>query len=305
MKRNPVLLIIGALLIVILALLLFTFQVRQSEVAVVTTFGAPTRQFTEPGLKGKFPWPIERVHKFDQRIQNFEDPLTEGLTRDSFNLLTSVYVGWKIVKPEAFFPKFAGSASPITEAEQSLKSLLSGAKSAIVGKHPLSDFVSATDNGTNFTAIENEILAAVESQVTANNYGLEVAFLGIKKLQLPEQVTQTVFDRMTSERKVLADKFQYEGEAEAQKIRSEADRKAAEMIYVAEGKATEIRGQGEAEATKSLAVFQQSPELANFIFRLNALEGSLKEKSVLIFDRHTPPFDLFRGVSTNLLELKK
>src|SRR5262245_31188005 len=305
MKRNPVLLIIGALLIVILALLLFTFQVRQSEVAVVTTFGAPTRQFTTPGLKGKFPWPIEKVHKFDQRIQNFEDPLTEGLTRDSFNLLTSVYVGWKITKPEAFFPKFAGAVNPINEAEQSLKTLLSGAKSAIVGKHPLSDFVSASDNGTNCTAIESQILAAVESQVSANNYGLEIVFLGLKKLQLPEQVTQTVFDRMTSERKVLADKFQFEGEAEAQKIRSEADRKAAEMLYVAEGKATEIRGQGEAEATKSLAVFQQSPELANFIFRLNALEGSLREKSVLIFDRHTPPFDLFRGVSTNLLELKK
>jgi len=305
MKRNPVLIITGLVLLAILAMLLFFFQVRQSEVAVVTTFGKPTRPITQPGLQLKAPWPIQRVHKFDQRVQNFEDPLTESLTKDSFNLLTSVYVGWKITKPEAFFPKFAGALNPIAEAEQSLKTLLSGAKSAIVGKHPLSDFVSATDNGTNFTAIESEILAAIESQVTANNYGLEVAFLGIKKLQLPEQVTQTVFDRMTSERKVLADKFQFEGEADAQKIRSEADRKAAEMLYVAEGKATEIRGKGEAEATKSLAVFQQSPELANFIFRLNALEGSLKEKSVLIFDRHTPPFDLFRGVSTNLLELKK
>jgi membrane protease subunit HflC len=305
MKRNPVLIITGVVLLAILAMLLFFFQVRQSEVAVVTTFGKPTRPITQPGLQLKAPWPIQRVHKFDQRVQNFEDPLTESLTKDSFNLLTSVYVGWKITKPEAFFPKFAGALNPIAEAEQSLKTLLSGAKSAIVGKHPLSDFVSATDNGTNFTAIESEILAAIESQVTANNYGLEVAFLGIKKLQLPEQVTQTVFDRMTSERKVLADKFQFEGEADAQKIRSEADRKAAEMLYVAEGKATEIRGKGEAEATKSLAVFQQSPELANFIFRLNALEGSLKEKSVLIFDRHTPPFDLFRGVSTNLLELKK
>lgn len=305
MKRNPVLIVVGGLLIIILGLLLFTFQVRQSEVAVVTTFGRPTRPIIEPGLKLKAPWPIQRVYKFDQRIQNFEDPLTESLTKDSFNLLTSVYVGWKITKPEAFFPKYAGAANPISEAEQGLKILLSAAKIAIIGKHPLSDFVSATDNGTNFTAIESEILAAVESQVAANNYGLELEFLGLKKLQLPEQVSQTVFDRMTSERKVLADKFQYEGEAEAQKIRSEADRRAAEMNYVAEGKATEIRGRGEAEATKSLAVFQQSPDLANFIFRLNALEGSLKEKSVLIFDSHTPPFDLFRGVSTNLLELKK
>src|SRR6266404_8108565 len=191
MKRNPLTLVIGALLLLIVAMLLFFFQVRQSEVAVVTTFGRPTRPIDKPGMQFKMPWPIQRVYKFDQRVQNFEDPLTEGLTRDSFNLLTSVYVGWKITKPEAFFPKFAGAVNPIAEAEQGLKNLLSGAKSAIVGKHPLSDFVSATDNGTNFTAIESEILAAVESQVQANNYGLEIEFLGLKKLQLPEQVTQT------------------------------------------------------------------------------------------------------------------
>ena len=152
-----------------------------------------------------------------------------------------------------------------------------------MGKHPLSDFVSATDNGTNFVAIETEILNAIQTQVRANNYGLDIEFLGLKRVQLPESVTQSVFERMTSERKVLADRSQYEGEAEAQKIRSEAERKAAEMLAGAEGKATEIRGLGEAQAAKSLAVFQQNPELANFIFRLNALEGSLKERSILIF----------------------
>ncbi|HSU57190.1 MAG TPA: protease modulator HflC [Candidatus Dormibacteraeota bacterium] len=305
MKSNPLIVFIGVLLIAIVALLLFTFQVRQSEVAVVTTFGKPTRPIIEPGLKAKLPWPIQKVYKFDQRIQNFEDPVTENLTHDSFNLLTSVYVGWKITKPEAFFPKFAGGASPITEAEQSLKNLLLSAKSAIVGKHPLSDFVSATDNGTNFVAIENEIFTAIESQVKANNYGLEIEFLGLKKLQLPEQVTQTVFDRMTSERKVLADKSQFEGEAEAQKIRSDADRKAAEILAKAQGEATRIRGEAEAKAAESLSVFQRNPGLANFIFRLDALEGSLKEKSILIFDRRTPPFDLFTGASTNLLDLRK
>ena len=106
---------------------------------------------------------------------------------------------------------------------------------------------------------------------------------------------------MTSERKVLADQLQYEGEAEAQDIRSDAERKAPELLANAQGQATEIKGQGEAEAAKSLAVFQQNPELASFIFRLSALEGSLKERSTLIFDQHTPPFDLFRGGSTNLL----
>src|SRR5882724_12759317 len=303
MKRNTLTLTIGILLLVIVFLLLFVFQVRKSEVVVITTFGKPTRVYTEPGGPYfKWPWGIEMVHRFDQRVQNFEDRLTEGLTKDSFNLLTSVYVGWRITEPTNFFPKFAGTANPIPEAEKVLDRLLGNAKSAVVGKHPLSDFVSATDNGTNFVAIENEILTAMQTQVRANNYGLDIEFLGIKKLQLPESVTQSVFERMTSERKVLADKSQYEGEGEAQKIRSEADRKASELLYVAEGQATQIRGKGEAQAAKSLEVFQQNPELANFIFRLTALEGSVKDRSILVFDQNTPPFDLFRGASTNLLK---
>jgi modulator of FtsH protease HflC len=301
MKRNPLTLAIGILLLLIVILLLFVFQVRQSEVVVVTTFGKPTRVYDKPGAKPRLPWGIQMIHRFDQRVQNFEDRLTEGLTSDSFNLLTSVYVGWRITNPTNFFPKFAGSANPIAEAGQVLERLLSSAKSAVVGSHPLSDFVSASDNGNAFLAIEKEILTAVQKQVQANNYGFDIEYLGIRKLQLPESVTQSVFERMTSERKVLADRSQYQGEAEAQKIRSEAERKAAEMLITAEGQATQIRGRGEAEAAKSLEVFQQNPELANFIFGLTALEGSLKDRSILIFDQHTPPFNLFRGVSTNLL----
>jgi membrane protease subunit HflC len=301
MKRNLYSLIIGIFLLVVFVVLLCVFQVRQSEVAVVTTFGKPTKPITDPGPYFKRPWPIDRVYKFDKRIQNFETPLTQGLTSDNFNLLTSVYTGWKITDPAAFFPKFASSSQPIAEAERQLGRLLGNAMTAIVGKHPLSDIVSASDNGTNFFLIENEILAAVQSEVRSQNYGLDVEFLGFKKIQLPETVTQSVFERMQSERKVLADKSQYEGEAEAQKIRSEADRKASEMLYAADAQATTIRGQGEAKAAEYLHVFQQNPDLANFIFRLNALEGSLKERSTLVFDQHTPPFDLFSGASTNLL----
>jgi membrane protease subunit HflC len=302
MKRNPLTLLIALLLILIFGFLLFSFQVRTTEVAVVTTFGSPTRQITEPSLYFKWPWPIQKVWTFDNRVQNFEDKLTEGLTSDSFNLLTSVYVGWKVSNPTNFFPRFAGSANPISAAETLIDQWLGNAKTEVVGKHPLADFVSTSDNGAAFLAIEKDILESIRSRIRTNNLGLQVEFLGIKRLQLPENVSQSVFDRMTSERKLLADHFQYEGEAEAQRIRSDAERKAAELLANAESQATRIKGIGEAEAAKSLAVFQQNPELASFVFRLNALESSLKERSVLIFDQQTPPFDLFRGVSTNLLK---
>ena len=298
MKRNIMTIVIGAVLIVIFTLLLFIFQVRQSEVAVVTTFGKPTAQpYDKPGAYFKWPWPIQKVYKFDQRVQNFEDKFSENLTADNNNLLTSVYVGWRISDAATFFPKFAGGST--LAAQNMLESMLRSAKSAVVGKHPLSDFVNADAKQLKFDAIENEIEQAVQSQLQTNNCGIEIAFLGIKKLGLPENVTETVFQRMTSERQILISRFQYEGEAEAQKIKSAADRQAAETIANADAAATRIRGEGEAEAARVLPVFQQNPELANFLLRVSALQQSLNQRATLIFDERTPPFDLFQHLPTN------
>ena len=298
MKRNIMTIVIGAVLIVIFTLLLFVFQVRQSEVAVVTTFGKPTAQpYDKPGAYFKWPWPVQKVYKFNQRIQNFEDKFSENLTADNNNLLTSVYVGWRISDAATFFPKFAGGS--VTAAQRMLESMLRSAKSAVVGKHPLSDFVNADAKQLKFDAIENEIEQAVQSQLQTNNCGIEIEFLGIKKLGLPESVTEAVFQRMTSERQILISRFQYEGEAEAQKIKSAADRQAAETIANADAEATRIRGEGEAEAAKMLPVFQQNPELANFLLRIGALQQSLNQRATLIFDQRTPPFDLFQHLPTN------
>ena len=114
-------------------------------------------------------------------------------------------------------------------------------------------------------------------------------------------ITSDVFEQMKKEREVLFSRLQAEGEAEAAIIRSDADRRASELLSDAAGKATAIRGKGDAEAANSLAEFNRNPELANFIFDLNALQDSLKERSILIVDQHVPPFDLFGGASTNLL----
>jgi membrane protease subunit HflC len=298
MKRNILTVIIGAVLILIFALLLFVFQVRQSEVAVVTTFGKPTAQpYDQPGAYFKWPWPVQKVYKFDQRVQNFEDKYSENLTADSTMLMANVYVGWQISDAKAFFPKFAGGSVPA--AQRMLESMLRSARSAVIGKHALSEFVNSNPQDLKFDAIESEIEQAVQAELSTNDCGISIKFLGIKKLGLPESVTQTVFTRMTSERQVLISKLQYEGEAEAQKIRSAADRQAAETVANADADATRIRGEGEAEAAKTLPIFQQNPELANFLLRISALQQSLNQRSTLIFDERTPPFDLFQHLPTN------
>ncbi|MGA3284815.1 MAG: protease modulator HflC [Verrucomicrobiota bacterium] len=298
MKRNILTIVVGAVLIVIFALLLFVFQVRKSEVAVVTTFGRPTAQpYDQPGAYFKWPRPIQKVYKFDRRIQNFEDKFSENLTADNNNLLTSVFVGWQISDAKVFFPKFAGGS--VTAAQSMLESMLRSAKNAVVGKHPLADFVNANTRDLKFDAIENEIEQFVQSELQTNNCGIQIEFLGFKKIGLPESVTQTVFDRMKSERQVLISREKNEGEAQAQKIKSAADRQAAETIANADAAATRIRGEGEAEAAKVLPVFQQNPELANYLLRIDALKQSLNQRSTLIFDERTPPFDLFQNLPTN------
>jgi modulator of FtsH protease HflC len=299
MKRNSLIVVVGALLVIIFAFWLCAFQVRTTEVAVVTTFGRATHPITEAGLYFKWPPPIQRVYKFDQRIQSseFENKFREDLTADSNPLLTSVYIGWRISQPDIFLQKFPNG---IPEVEPQLANLLSSTKSAVVGKHPLSDFVSANAGGSKFSAIEGEILAAVQERLTNSNYGIKIEFLGFKKIGLPEATTEKVFARMTSERNVLISAAQHEGEAKASNIRSEADLRASKILSAAQGEALRIQGQGEAEASKYLAAFQQNPELASFLFRLDALQDSLKEKTTLIFDQQTEPFTLFKGAVTNL-----
>lgn len=306
MKRSLITIIIAVLLVIVFACWLCLFQVRTTEVAVVTTFGRPSHSIDTPGLCLKAPPPIQRVYKFDNRIQSseFESKFREDLTSDNNPLLTSVYIGWRITDAGVFLQKFPAG---IPAVEQQLANLLSTAKSGVIGKHPLSDFISAKSAGaqatdvetSKFSAIEDEILAAVRSQLEGNNYGIKIEFLGFKKIGLPEDTTQKVFDRMTAERQVLISRAQNEGDAQAKIIRSDADLRAAKVLAAAQGEALRIQGKGEAEATKYLSAFNQDPQLASFLFRLNALEDSLKDKSTLIFDQQTEPFTLFQGAVTN------
>jgi len=297
MKKNLLTIIVSALLALVFVMILFFYQVRQSEVAVVTRFGKPYKTKTTPGYGLRLPPGIDSVYKLDHRIQSFEDGATETYTADGNNLLTSVYVGWRIDDAEAFFPKFKNGS--VKEAERNLKAIVSNAKASVVGKHPLGDFVNANAQELKFDAIEAEIKAIVQTQVAANNSGIRIEYLGLKKIGLPESVTESVFGLMTADRKKQADKMNEEGNAAARVIKSNADREAAEKISAAEGEARRIKGEGDAVAAAVYPVFQQNPELAKFLLDLEALELSLKERSILVFDSRTTPFNLLTGSITN------
>jgi membrane protease subunit HflC len=292
MKRNPITITIGALLLLIFGLLLVCFQVRTTEVAMLTTFGKPTRPITEPGFDVKWPWPIQQVYKFDKRIHNFESKFEQVLTADGHSLLIKIYTGWNIAQPEAFFPRFGDSVSRL---EESLDGLARAAYIGVVGTHPFSDFISTDEKQLKFEQIEQEILRHIQKDVQANGYGVEVKFVGIKRIGLPESVTRLVFERMQAERQLQVRRIEAEGQREASDIRTAANQASQKVLTEADSEAIRIRGEGDKLAAASLQVFQQEPELANFLIQLRALEDFLKERTTLILDTQTFPLNLLNG----------
>src|SRR5437867_5151033 len=290
MKPNPITIAVGALLLLIFVLLLFLFQVRKTELAVVTTFGRVTRS-AGPGAHFRWPWPIQSVHTFDQRIQNFESKFEQVLTSDGNNLLIMVYVGWQITDPAVFLTRFNGD---VKKAEDSLSGLIRNAYSGVVGKHPFSHFVSTDEKELKFVEIEQEMQARIQADCRSLTNGLNPVFLGIKRLGLPESVTKLVFERMESEREVKVSEIRGDGERQASEIRSRADFESAKLLAEADAQATKIQGEGEKVAAKSFEVFKEQPDLAIFLLKLKALEQFLQSRTTLILDEKSAPLDLLR-----------
>lgn len=293
MKRNTLNLVIGLLLLLICVSLLFFFKVRQTEVALVTTFGKPTRSYNadpdkpEPGLKFKWPWPIQKVQIFDRRIQDLESTFDQTYTADKQPLITTIYAGWSIVNPALFRERFADSTN---RAAAALESIVRQANYAVVGQYQFANFISTDESQMKLGEIEGAILSRV--QPAAKDYGMEVRFLGIKRLGLPESITLKIFNRMKEERQRYVQKLNAEGDLRARDIRSAAERERTETLAKADAQATEILGEADAEVAKSLAVFKDNPEFAVFLLKVAALEQSLTNRSTLILDQRTPPFDL-------------
>jgi len=304
MKNSTINLAVGSLLLLIFFLLLFIFQVRKTETAVVTTFGRVSSQ-AGPGAHFRWPWPIQSVHKFDQRVHNFESKFEQVLTADGNNLLISVYVGWNISDPTVFLTRFGsdprGAArrdGVLHKAEASLEGLIRNAYSGVVGRHAFANFISTDPNELKFVEIEQEMQTRIQADCRALTNGLNIAFLGIKRLGLPESVTKLVFERMESERAVLVSQIQGDGERQASEIKSRADFESAKLLAEADAQATKTLGEGEKIAARSFATFNQEPDLANFLFKLKALEQFLQNRTTLILDDSTSPLDLLKPQGT-------
>ena len=295
-KHWPTLLL-GVFVALVLLVAIFTYQVDSTQVAVVERMGRILDEHPEPGLHFRWPYPFEKITKYDKRLHCFggrEGQIEETATANKQNILVGVYIAYRISDPVLFSRRMTS----FKKAESELDIWMRGAKNAAFGRYNLDQILT--------TAPEKMILGKIADQIRdeiaakAKPYGIEVKSAGITTLNVPEAVSSKVFERMNQDRMLAAQRYLGEGKLKAEQIRIAADKERANIIADAEAKAKEISAQGDVEAAKYLKVFEKNPELAAFLRKLDSLRAIMKTKTTLVLDTDTDPFTLLKSNADQL-----
>lgn len=286
---------------VIFIISLVTFQVQNTEYAIVMRFGEPKR-VVESGLRFQAPWPIESVWRVSNRIQYFEGDtgkIEEVYTADKKNINITTYILFKVANGPEETRRFMQSTGNLTEARKVLTSLVRTHRNAVIGQYNFSDMITTETLADGSPAvkldeIEGKILERVQGEAL-ERYGITVTSVGFKHIGLPESVTQRVFERMRADRERVVTEITRQGQYEAERIRQQANKEYSEIVEKANSEAMSIKSQGDAEAAKLYATFNENPELAAFLARLQSLSEMSKESEMtIIVDPSIPPFDIFK-----------
>ncbi len=283
--------ILIAIIFLVMVIYLVTFQVRETESAFVTRFGKPVREITAPGLYGKWPTPIEQVHKFDSRTRVLEAELGETTTSGTVPIIVNTYVVWRVAEPL----KFLNAVKTIENAESKLRNQINDTQNRVIGQHAFGEFVNSDPGRIKFDQIQTEMLADLQGPAL-KDYGIEVKTLGIKQLKISAEVTKQVFERMKAERQRRTEATISEGDAEAGRIRAEANMKSGVLLAAAEARAKTVRGEGDAAAAQYYKMLEEDPQLAIFLRNCEAFVASTKDKTTLVIPADADPFRLLMGM---------
>jgi len=294
-KRNILAIAIAAAIALVLVLHAVTFQVREIEDAIVTTFGKPGAAIRggEAGGAGfywKWPWPIQRVQRHDNRLRHIETRLEQIQANDGKSILVSSYLLWRIADPLAFHTRVGTDE----RARDLLQDRLRAAQNAVLGRHAFADLLAPEGEADRLEKTEKEILDALRADV-GSNYAADVREVGIQEIRLPEAATIAVFERMRKERERIAAAMRAEGEKRAAEIRADADKERDKILAQAEGEAQKIRAEGDAEAAKSYATFAAEPDLAILLAKIDSLKELAADRTTWFFDLGDAPFDVLRA----------
>ena len=301
MNKNAPTLLVAGLVIVVILLMMCAFQVRFTETAVVTRFDQIKDVIgpEQAGLHFKMPWPIDQVHRYDNRLRAFETEFRQLGTEDQKTVILTAFATWRVGDAQQFLK----SVRKEDTAEQKLRDLLENRVSIVLRTHPLSDLVNVDKEQMKLPQIEDEFLSGIR-ETAKNNYGIELVSVGVKRLGIPESVTKEVFERMKQDREKTIKELRAEGEAKAKEIAVTAEEIAGKILARAEAYAKTLEGQGEAEAAKYYAEFAKHPELAKLLKDRETLQKILAGgRTTLILDsKNIAPFNLLPQAAKALTE---
>lgn len=260
---------------------LATFRVSEWQQALVIRLGKPLEPMaTEPGLKFRVPF-VDNVVYFDKRLLDYDAPPREVLTIDKQQIVVDNYSRWRIVDPLRFYQTVRNEIG----AQSRLDDILYSNLRENLGRHTLSEIVSDKRS-------ELMVQVAERSDAKMRDFGIAVADVRIKRVDLPEKNQENVFNRMKTERERQAKKFRAEGEEEAHKIRSGADKEVEILMAEARRDAEILEGEGDATAVKIFAdAYSRDPEFYRFVRTLEAYRRSLGDGTTIVL---SPDSDFFR-----------
>lgn len=271
--------VVGVVIVALLGMSLFT--VSESEHAIRFRFREIIRDDFEPGLHWKFPW--ENALKLDKRILTIDGAPSEFLTDQKEKVFVDFMVKWRIVDAGQFYRATGGFEQ--VASERLVPIIESGLKDEFASRD-LSDLVSVE---------RSEVMLAITSNASAlaTQFGAEVRDVRIKRIDLSDDVSDTVFNRMKQERKRVAFERRAEGQGEAERIRAETDKERTVILANAYKQSQEIRGEGDAQSSAIYAeAYQRDPEFYSFYRSMQAYRRSFEGgQDVLVLE---PDADFFK-----------
>ena len=279
--------LVGALLALILAASTL-FVVDQRQFAVVYALGEIKEVISEPGLKVKMPAPLQNVVFLDRRIQTLDSTESRPIfTAEKKSLVIDWLVKWRITEPRQFI---RNNGVDIRNAENRLTPIVQAA---------LNEEVTKRTVGAMLSAEREKVMQGVIRRVgdDAKSFGIEIVDVRIKRVDFVANITESVYRRMESERKRVANELRSTGGAEGEKIRADADRQREIIVAEAYRDAQKIKGEGDAKASALYAeAFGKDPQFAQFYRSLEAYRGSFRSKSdVMVIDQNNEFFKAMRG----------
>ena len=247
---------------------------EQNEYTIIRQFGKVVDIRDQAGISMKIPF-IQEQQTLPKTVLLYDLPVSDVITKDKKTMVADSFVLWRIQDPQKFIQTLNSSVS---NAESRLSTLVYNAMKNTISGMNQTQVISGRDG---------ELAAAIKAGVTGlDQYGIELIAVETKRLDLPDDNKEAVYQRMISERSNIAAQYTAEGESEAQKIRSETDKEVDIMISQAKAQAEVLEAEGEAEYMRILSDAYSSSDKAdfyNFVRSLDAAKASLTGKDNVLF----------------------